>query len=1312
MAQWVRSSRLGKVAPLRSYVDMLQTAEELLEVYDAGNKVLARLAEAQAFIDNLTDLISGRFVIGTAYELLVSDLIGGLLTDSVFFLEHSNLGRVIERYGIAPYVDNAEAHFDFHEAEPVKTTQRTVTEEFLFQMEGQYVRLGSTVIDGLRNQQQFDSFRSWLDDIIAAFDDTGDFQRPIYGEGEELGAIVVTMEAVDPIVLFESFNRMKSVFSRELPPVPIDFSLTGKVLRQFAAAFPDTVDLEEGQNKRGARNLQNLREMAALEWFRPATTPESWNTPPDFTRMSTRDLIPILGDVLLTLGDLGRNFTVPRANILSLENLAESLFAHIEHLQDSIAASREFVQNIVNVLDTTAASRLFIDVQSGGVPGLMRALEEAEPTRKDIQRITNLGGNTNFQLNDTIPYDDAVAIASTNPAFQFRPVENLLISGLVIVFHPGPLASLLESIFKPTAEDIDEDENGTLVYETAGGQADSEEGAAPSNPSAGEPADGIGTNNTGGTAVPGTFDPGDPGDSATTNPPAGGGTVTSDGPNVGTTRSGTVHRDSLHASYGPANRSLYLQAAGASRSTVRKQLPAGDGYSTYEKIIPLGMKSLPTLTEESPSSTSRVFRSLEVADVLNGERVPVGSVSATYGARPEFSFPGVQWTPGGWDGTPVPELDGNGQGTAVEFEIHDGGTYLTSVSVLDPLFDALLGGYSGLLRPLYLPVDASWYVDFPVQWMTYTGAGGAKLRTSWIRLEIVSIEAAAGPDPRKYFVSPLAPMWPVILKQASYAGFFFVMDDPMYHARVEHQFAGNSEEIEGVELASPGVTFESVLAVRKQDNTINRDIDETVLMSLQAEYQGVLVDGDSTTYEGHSLALVLDSSDEFGVSTVRLSKTVQEKESIYPYGQTGFVIPEVQKETSLGTPLAVFPREMQQVLYDREGTLTVLTEDTLPLADRFQQNEASDRWLDLPHGFQLLTARVPRQFRVGLGELGVGAPFSLPIPSSKWVKVVVWDGAAWVSYELSAALNAGSMAGNVVEALSSLEVAHPGDPWALVVNYSSTTDSYTPEARLIPFIRHFETNFEMYGPLDRVVTPGTMPILARQGLCTTGLVGAFANVATIDSEHMDLEARLLKDSSRRPKSVQGRRVTLNFLPLVPWSSLPDGHYVLWETLSHVMALRIDGSVLFLRLLEYDLASEHLVVRLDVQCPDFPAGHRGKVVAVVVPQDKTLQAQLLLADNEVEAVPSYTVLADGTVTILSADTHPYVRAVDGFSASSGTIQIGHKEDENLLLVGNRDLPWAETRSIHVAGTPESSTWYLGAPPMGFLGIETKIEPASP
>ena len=236
--RWVRSSRLANVAPLRSYLDALQFAEEVLDKADIANRIVARATEAQAFIDNLRLLISGRFLAGQSYQAVLTDLLGGLLNDSAYFISHTNLGRVIERYGIGPYLDHGDAYFETLSEEPVPTLNRTVTQDFLQRMEGQYVRLGSSVLNTLRNEERFDGFQEWIDDITFAFDDTGDFQRPIYADGEELGGILLTVEAQDPEELFDKYNALRSVFTRQPPRLPITFGSTGKILRNYFAAFP------------------------------------------------------------------------------------------------------------------------------------------------------------------------------------------------------------------------------------------------------------------------------------------------------------------------------------------------------------------------------------------------------------------------------------------------------------------------------------------------------------------------------------------------------------------------------------------------------------------------------------------------------------------------------------------------------------------------------------------------------------------------------------------------------------------------------------------------------------------------------------------------------------------------------------------------------------------------------------------------------------------------------------------------------------------------------------------------------------------
>ena len=252
-------------------------------------------------------------------------------------------------------------------------------------------------------------------------------------------------------------------------------------------------------------------------------TPETWNTPPDFVKLSTRDLIPLLGDLLVSLRDFGVNFTTPRPSLLSLENMAQTLAQYIDQILELISEYRELFQNLVNILSSTASSRLYIPTQDGGVPGLLEAIETANPTRKDFQRITNPGGFGPPQVpateatlfrNDIVPYDEAVSLKNTDPSVEFRPLENLLIAGVGIVFHPGPLAELLQDIFTPTDEDVAQDDTGDPVYETPEARESLDVAVTPPVPEAQEPPDGPDSSNIPNVTIAGDAPSPSPSDSS------------------------------------------------------------------------------------------------------------------------------------------------------------------------------------------------------------------------------------------------------------------------------------------------------------------------------------------------------------------------------------------------------------------------------------------------------------------------------------------------------------------------------------------------------------------------------------------------------------------------------------------------------------------------------------------------------------------------------------------------------------------------------------------------------------------------------
>lgn len=1272
MPSWVRSSRIASVGPLRALRDGYRFVDTTLETYDAANRVLGAAAEVEAFIANVQSLTSARFLVAEGARVAVSDLIGGLLTDSAYILAHNNLGAVLETFGLLPYIRDAEARYESF-SDPVPSQFRVEGEFFGTQVPTQFIGLGSTVLDGLTRPATFDSFQNWVDDVLFAFDDTGDYDRPIYGPDEELACLLITVESQDPEELFDKFNSVLQIFQNpRRPKIPFKFSF-------------DT----DNEIKQAIHH----QLMPTIDIIRPQLSPELFNTEPDWARVSTRDFLPIVGDLAIDLAGITAGYAIPSPNVSGVQEFATAVANQIGRLQENISRVTSLLQTTINALDTTGASRLWIPLQSGGVEGIKASIEAANSTRKDLQRVVN-PASTTFQEGDTLPFNEALTIKQTiDPGFQTRPVENLIIAGVAIVLHPGALYDLVQSLFEPTSDDIAEDEGGPAVYETAGGVLDTTLANPTAFPGSPLPPDGIdgGAAEVGDPLVP---TPPSPTESSNQTPNEGGvgGGVVNDRQRRGRADQAAILASSRGnlpgVSYSAERRALSVTAPGSADSAARKVSPAPSERASVQRVRALDLPTFPAQLTHLPltNEITRVIPNI-------GERVPIGGITSDFSLRPDSSLSGTSWSPGGWIAPPeIPGYD-NATSIPVSISLQLGGGTITSAD-LDAVLSALgvpAVGAGSITALLSLP----WWLDVQVTWIEE-----GTTRTSTVRTQLAAYSAT----PRRYSVFPYLPYYPRIEEEVSYTAFLVIGNDPMYAMRAED--AGASSVIAAMQEA-PGTTFESIAGPRRYDETVLRSFTRQRRMSLFAYCMGVILDGDTSITGGADHLNLLATTDDVGIPTSVIDEpeTLLEGSAMFPVSVSGISVQQLLSPADDSTPLEMAPSGEKRHLNLREPEMYIPA--YLPLADEEQANQVSDRWLNLPAEYEALLARVPRRFRVGLGRVGDGS-VGLPIPSATWVGVISFDGSNWVPYDLSV-LDAADLAVNSVTPTPAFEAAHAAEPWMLLAEYDLTDSARVPNAIFVPFTRRegLEAGEELWGPYDRISFAGQEPVAARHGVSRLGETGAFGGLSPTSETWMELDAPLIKDVSRRPETARGRAISLTMYATSSWRDLSDGHYTLIRTASHEVALINDRSALSLRVYEVDVITQELHWRMDLSISPPAGGRRYRADFEVVPADRTIRLTWSVADDELEDTETFTLLATDVLTVATADPRPFVRAIDGFAFHGGTLRIGRGRSVESSIFGFRDSAWTEQVDVFVSGVSTPITWHLGTPPMGFLSVTADV-----
>ena len=336
-------------------------------------------------------------------------------------------------------------------------------------------------------RQDYNAFESWVDDILEAFDDPGDPQRPQYGPGQSIGGVLLVAEAPTLEGLQEKMSLLLEVFTR-WESVP--FSVFGGRRSPLSDswAIVETSGTSPYREEEWVRRTEaeaaearytgfSYRQATAWDLIRapfmvspggsvlveplqPDLISREYASEPTFRRLAVWDLFPALGDVIARAEVVSAIYGQGSPHQKSLETLASLLVDLVEMLEQKVQDALESLQSFLAAGEAVGVHKLWIPLQSGGVQGLKNFIVDADPTRQDLQRVT-WPGDSDFNVGDFLPYEEALELKrALGGRFDFRPVENMFVGGVGVFFSDGPLARWIEGQLGPKKDDAYTNDGG------------------------------------------------------------------------------------------------------------------------------------------------------------------------------------------------------------------------------------------------------------------------------------------------------------------------------------------------------------------------------------------------------------------------------------------------------------------------------------------------------------------------------------------------------------------------------------------------------------------------------------------------------------------------------------------------------------------------------------------------------------------------------------------------------------------------------------------------------------------------------------
>lgn len=1254
--RWITSSRIGDVDAIEDIKSAVTAIDSALAAYSSAADVVGAVAEAEAFARAFFESLSVRSIGNLVLSESLSEIVGAYLSDGAHLLLHTNLNRLIDLYGVTPFLDDATLQEELT-TDPVATEFPLPYGVRWFATQAE--RLGSSTLRGLEQPPLESGFAGWQETVVDAFYDLGDTQRPLYGPEEEVGALLVTGQATDLTSLMEVYGALQELFSRK----PAEF-----VTPQVGQLFKDLT----------ASVLPSLGSAANMEYLRPELVQYSWSTSPDFVRVSSRDLIPLIGDILLDLDLFGKQLAEPYPTSSALAAFAEALQAYVDAGATLIEAALASINTLVSLLSLEGASRLWIPVAPGGSDRIVQVIQEAESTRRDLQRVV-LPSNSGYARNELITFELAEQARATDVGFVSVPAENQLVAGAVMVFNKGPVATLLEELLAPKEEDVNEND-------------DPENNPAARNLVLPDPPRLLGLR--------------DPLDVRSRRQAEENEPVVRVGPENPTDRERTGWVQGAVRSGRPVGASADTGALtplcptpgttsfAVRASTALQTVPPNTARGT---LVRRGEETVPSVYFSSESRPARLVAQQAEHSAPNEYISPL--------------LPSVPWA-GVGSRMPIGDLPGSAEGNASrllpmssyqkawetylvdpqgfdDITVNPGGTTFSSAQ-----FEAALAGlgYSGgILRP------KDWWLDVTVAWARYAPAE-TLTRTAVVRVRIDRIDDSSGSA--VFTTEPALPCYPVISSSSGLSGVFWAGESLAFR-RVVTSGAARDAFVRG---GAPGITFESVCGWRRSLATP----DEGLLLTLQSECMGVLVDSD-TAQAGRKRQVWLLRDTDRPVPGLALSadKPLLDSEPVHSdVPLVGSYLHSVEtpptNDTFTLTP-ALAARDAF-VRAEKPDDFTYYLFDPSLASQTSSEKYMSERLPKACGDTRVLTAHAPRSVLVGLGTVSSGSVGVPAAAQSTAQAILVLDVATGQWTEVPDAADAAALAAGNVLPRPGFVSTYSGTPWAVSLEWGDSSDL---AATLIPAARQAASTGQRYqghdlsAPAqgDEVLTTHGSPISARFGavvsgeaaMSSSGRVGASSSWAGLAS---------LVGTSRLPKAEQGRELSLTFTCLGPWAGR-NGVWTLVESASHVLTL-VSGDVCTLRAYERDLLTERLVLRAEASVPFPIPGRRYQAAMQVDPDSTSVSVVWRQADSDDSASPAYADVVSASVTVTSSDPYPYTRALDGYPLTGATIRLGRPFPPAMTVARSASAYVDQIETYH-AGVSTTENWSLGSLPLAFISV---------
>ena len=1269
---------------LQPFVVVLQALDTVMAAYSANIRVLEAIAEGEALIRAAFESLSARLAAGLVFQEAVSELVGAYLTDSAHLLFHSNLRRMIDSYGIAPYLDDALSRAEVTN-DPFPTQFPLPYSAAWFRTQAD--RLGSSTLRGLEQPPPESGFAGWQAEVVDAFYDRGDFQRPAFPDSYEAGALLITVQAVDPKELFDKFSGLIRLLTKK----PAELVLPR--ISRFVSDMWNSIDMWQ------------YGSMATAQYIRPHLTAGSWSTSPDFVRVGTQDLIPLIGDVMLDFRGASAAFSVDPPSSKALEDFARGLGEFVERFERVYGQMLASLNTVVALMSQPGFSRLWIPVEAGGSERIVQEILAAESTRKDVQRVVDGGltGASGHERGAFITYEQAIAAQTLDASFRFKPAENMLVAGAVIVLNKGPLATLIESAFAPKQEDRDESDGiGPPAF--AGDLFEASALAVRTISAAGLPSSDWQDSRTIIPTRRGGRNPTDQEPSwveapivqespvGPTQRPGGSVAVRSRQPRATAFRS----RDGV---------ALQIVRPGATRNTVLRR----DGSTTEAPVLgaetrPADLTAATVMSLVSPT-TAPTVTAPGIPWACFGSRAPVGEAPPAAEEVPQSMLPMSALTRGweAYDQVPV----------VVDVDVEPGTGAFTSVA-LDALVVGTYG-YAGMAAHMLdlTPAKKPWWLDLVVEWTTYD-PGGSTTRSAAVRVQVMEVLGAPGAT--RFTTSPALPSYPVVAASAYSDGIVWAGQALGLPAGLEAR-TGTGGRADFVEQQASGVSFESLASWRR---ALSDEPDEGLLPTLQAHALGVLVDSD-TGQVGRRRAAILARKTNSGLpGLVYLSATHptlgawEPVHATHPLPSSALATaeelftgddfrPAPLRATGGAWGRAADPVSFPYYVLSPEGTAGGVTaEDYL-----------SSRLPELVEDSRLLSTHVLSAFRVGLGVVS-GATVSVPpaAPAST-ATIVTLDAASGIWTAHTDAVDPAALDGGTAIPTPAFAAAYAGVPWAVDLTWDTLTGAVVGAA-LLPTVRRTAQANALYdgkqpvdpGIADAFLTNPGAAIEARYGAGASG-DSIFSVSGRADGETAWVDLPQLLGTSRRTEEEQGYSATLTFIPMQEWVGR-GSTWTLLETASHLLVVR-SGGPCFLEVFEKDLLSSDIVRRTSVAIPDPVPGRRYQAAMSVEPFTATVKGIWRQADDDTSEEVTYSDVAADTQIVGVADAYPYPRALDGYPLTGATIRVGRPLPP-ILLEARLAVPYVDSVTIYIAGAPAQQSWAIGTLPLALLAVEAAPTPA--